>query len=233
MSVAGDAGGALGTAPARGRHAKREAIMRAAFEVFARQGYAATSLDDIATATPASRQTVYNHFGDKEKLFLAVVDEQIAANLQALREATLAFPERVDGVDEAERYLVDLARRINQVYASPSTASLRLLVQTEAPRHPALLELWRSRIATPVWPTLIGSLARLAHAGALAIDDPARAAGQFVTLVTGASWQMTELGTFAISPPAAAGSDDVDLALRANVALFVRAYSQDAARRRF
>ncbi|OHV34639.1 TetR/AcrR family transcriptional regulator [Pseudofrankia saprophytica] len=230
--MAGDAGGVGAGASGRGTQAKREAIMKAAFEVFARQGYAATSLDDIATATPASRQTVYNHFGDKEKLFLAVVDERITANLQALREATLAFPNRVDGTDEAEKYLVDLARRINDVYASPGTASLRLLVQTEAPRHAALQALWRSRAATPVWPTLIGSLARLAHAGALDIDDPARAAGQFVTLVTGVSWAMTELGTFAISPPPAQDSDELDLAIRSNVSLFVRAYAPGVTARR-
>ncbi|MBL7499231.1 TetR/AcrR family transcriptional regulator [Frankia sp. CNm7] len=201
--------------------------MEAAFEVFARQGYAATSLDDIAAATPASRQTVYNHFGDKEQLFLAVIDAQISVSLDELRAATLAFPDRVDGADDAAKYLVDLAHRLVEVFMSPRTASLRLLVQTESPRHPGLLALWRSRVATPVWPTLIGNLARLAHAGALRIDDPARAAGQFVTLVSGTSWQMTELGTFAISPPPAPGSPELDTAIRSNVGLFVRAYAPD------
>lgn len=223
--MATDTAGTRGLTPGRGRQAKRDAIMRAAFEVFARQGYAATSLDDIAVATPVSRQTVYNHFGDKATLFLAVVDERITANLEALRGATLGFPDRVAGVDDAAQYLVDLARRITAVYASPDTASLRLLVQTEAPRHPELLALWRRRVTTPVWPALIGSLARLAHAGALSIDDPARAAGQFVTLVTGASWQMTELGTFALAAPPALDSPELDAAIRANVTLFVRAYA--------
>ncbi|MBL7491846.1 TetR/AcrR family transcriptional regulator [Frankia sp. AgB1.9] len=224
MPVATDAAGAV-TTPARGRQAKRDAIMRAAFEVFARQGYAATSLDDIASATPVSRQTVYNHFGDKETLFLAVVDERISANLEALRGTTHAFPDRLGGVDDAARYLTEVARRITEVYASPDTASLRLLVQTEAPRHPKLLALWQKRVATPVWPALIGCLARLAHAGALSIDDPARAAGQFVTLVTGASWQMTELGTFALAAPPPFDSPELDAAIQANVNLFVRAYT--------
>jgi AcrR family transcriptional regulator len=199
--------------------------MKAAFEVFARQGYAATSLDDIASATPVSRQTVYNHFGDKEKLFLAVVDEQISANLDALRDATNPFPAQVNTVDDAAAYLLDLARRITAVYASPTTASLRLLIQTEAPRHPRLLTLWRSRVAAPVWPALIGSLARLAHAGALTIDDPARAAGQYLTLVTGAAWQMTELGTFALTTPPDPDAAGLDTAIRANVALFIRAHT--------
>lgn len=225
MSVATDAAGTGAAALGRGRLAKREAIMRAAFEVFARQGYAATSLDDIATATPVSRQTVYNHFGDKENLFLAVVDEQITANLDALREATNPFPTRVATLDDAATYLLDLARRITAVYASPTTASLRLLIQTEAPRHPHLLALWRSRAATPVWPALIGNLARLAHAGALHIDDPARAAGQYLTLVTGAAWQMTELGTFALGTPPDHDATELDTAIRANVTLFIRAHT--------
>jgi AcrR family transcriptional regulator len=224
-AVAVDAEGAGTAARGRGRLGKREAIMLAAFEVFARQGYWATSLDDIATATPVARQTLYNHFGDKERLFLAVVDERISANLNALRDATLSFPDRVGGTAGAERYLVDLARRIVAVYASPSTASLRLLVQSEAPRLPALLALWQSRVSTPVWPALIGNLARLDHAGALRIDDPARAAGQFVALVSGTSWLMTELGTFALSSPPSPGSPELDEAIRANVGLFVRAYA--------
>jgi AcrR family transcriptional regulator len=206
--------------------------MKAAFDVFARQGYAATSLDDIATATPVSRQTVYNHFGDKETLFLAVINEQITTNLDALRDATSTFPARVDTVDDAAAYLLDLARRITEVYARPTTTSLRLLIQTEAPRHPQLLALWRSRVTTPVWPALIGSLARLAHAGALQIDDPARAAGQYLTLVTGTSWQMTELGTFALTTPPNLDSPDLDTAIRANVALFVRAHMPLAAQDR-
>ncbi|MCK9923969.1 TetR/AcrR family transcriptional regulator [Frankia sp. AgPm24] len=225
MAVATDEAGASVAALGRGRLAKREAIMRAAFDVFARQGYAATSLDDIASATPVSRQTVYNHFGDKEKLFLAVVDEQISSNLDALRDATNTFPARVDTLEDAAAYLLDLARRITAVFASPTTASLRLLIQTEAPRHPRLLALWRSRVTAPVWPALIGSLARLAHAGALTIDDPARAAGQYLTLVTGVSWQMTELGTFALTAPADLDSPELDTAIRANVALFVRAHT--------
>ncbi|WP_131785339.1 TetR/AcrR family transcriptional regulator [Protofrankia symbiont of Coriaria ruscifolia] len=195
--------------------------MKAALDVFVRQGYAATSLDDIATATPVSRQTVYNHFGDKERLFLAVIDAELRNTLEALQEATAKFPNHV--VD-AEEYLGDLARRLVGILLSPRTASLRLLIQTEAPRQPQLLELWRKRVSTPVWSALIGHLARLAHSGALHVDDPARAAGQFITLVTGTVWQMTELGTFAISAPPALDDHELDTAIRSNVGLFVRGY---------
>jgi AcrR family transcriptional regulator len=201
---------------------KREAIQAAALEVFLRQGYAATTLDDIASATPASRQTVYNQFGDKERLFLAVVDAELTATLAELRAATEAFAHD-PGSDPAEE-LVDLARRVVRTFLSPRTARLRVLVQSEAPRNPRLLELWQKRAATPVWSVLIGHLARLAHGGALAIEDPVRAAGQFVALVTGTVWQMTELGTFTATDLSTLDEEQLDEAIRANVGLFVRGH---------
>lgn len=223
--MAVDIGDAQGPSAPKGLQAKREAIMKAAFTVFAEQGYAATSVDDIAAATPVSKQTVYNHFGDKERLFLAVIDAQLVETLNSLRDVTLSFPAKVEN---PEKYLTDLARNLVAIFLSPRVASLRLLVQTESPRHPSLLALWRDRVSTPVWPALIGSFALLDHGGTLSIDDPTRAAGQFVTLVVGTVWQMTELGTFAIVPPPSLESREIDEAIRSNVGLFVRAYRSES-----
>ncbi|WP_462203992.1 TetR/AcrR family transcriptional regulator [Frankia sp. CcWB3] len=195
--------------------------MSAALDLFVRQGYAATTLEDIATATPVSRQTVYNHFGDKETPFLAVIDTHLTATLDALRRATAFFP---SPLPDPEAYLNDLARRIMATFLDPRTASLRLLLQAEGPRQPQLLQLWRRRVATPVWSELIGQLARIAHDGALRIDDPARAAGQFIALVNGTVWEMTELGMFAVHNPPALDSPELDAALRSAVRLFVRGY---------
>ncbi len=204
----------------RGLPAKRAAIMGVAFDVFVRDGYAAASIDVIALTTGVSRQTVYNHFGDKESLFLAVVGEAVDSQLADLRAAIEGFP---DPTADVEDHLVAIGRRIVATFDAPRTADLRLLVQSEAPRHPRLLALWRDRSSVPVWSSLVGRLARLDRAGLLVIDDPARAAGQLVTLVTGVRWKMTELGTFTISPPA--DPAELESAIRANIGMFVRAYS--------
>lgn len=76
MSIRGG-GGARGGPPGRpaGRlPAKREAILHAAVAVFLREGYARASVEAIADRAGVSKQTVYNHFGDKERLFLAAVE---------------------------------------------------------------------------------------------------------------------------------------------------------------
>ena len=51
----------------------RRDIMSAALRVFARQGYAAARLDDIAADLGVTRGAIYGHFNSKRALFLEVI----------------------------------------------------------------------------------------------------------------------------------------------------------------
>ena len=51
---------------------KREDIIQAAKDEFRENGFAATSMDQIAETAKVSKRTVYNHFDSKEALFEAV-----------------------------------------------------------------------------------------------------------------------------------------------------------------
>ncbi|MDQ1519723.1 MAG: hypothetical protein QOI55_796 [Actinomycetota bacterium] len=57
------------------RPARREAILAAAAGAFARAGYAATSMDDIAAASGVTKLIVYRHFDSKEALYRAVLEQ--------------------------------------------------------------------------------------------------------------------------------------------------------------
>ncbi len=50
---------------------KQERILRVAIEVFARDGFRSTDVQDIADLAEVGKGTVYRHFGSKEQLFLA------------------------------------------------------------------------------------------------------------------------------------------------------------------
>ncbi len=71
--------------------ATRAALLETATRMFAADGFAATSLDDIATATQVTRGAVYHHFANKTALFeataavleQAVLDRAMAAALAA------------------------------------------------------------------------------------------------------------------------------------------------------
>ncbi|MGH2382427.1 MAG: helix-turn-helix domain-containing protein [Candidatus Limnocylindria bacterium] len=61
-------------APRLRRTARREQIIDAATEAFARAGFSATGLDDIAREARVSRAILYRHFDSKADLYRAVLD---------------------------------------------------------------------------------------------------------------------------------------------------------------
>lgn len=58
-----------------------EQLLRAAATAFARGGFAATSMDDVASEAGVTRLIVYRHFDSKEELYRAVL-ERVADRLR-------------------------------------------------------------------------------------------------------------------------------------------------------
>ena len=56
------------------RAQRRDQILAAATEAFARSGFAATSLDDVAAEAGITRVILYRHFDSKTDLYQAVLD---------------------------------------------------------------------------------------------------------------------------------------------------------------
>ncbi|MBB6375871.1 AcrR family transcriptional regulator [Pseudonocardia eucalypti] len=56
--------------------ARRERILDAAWACFGRYGYAGATVRRLEQATGMSRGAIFHHFGDKEMLFLALVDRE-------------------------------------------------------------------------------------------------------------------------------------------------------------
>jgi AcrR family transcriptional regulator len=56
--------------------ATRAALLDEATRLFAERGFAATSLEDVASACQVTRGAVYHHFAGKQALFEAVLDVQ-------------------------------------------------------------------------------------------------------------------------------------------------------------
>jgi AcrR family transcriptional regulator len=165
----------------RGQTAKRLSILDAATAVFCRDGVAAASIDAIAEAACVSRQTVYNHIGDKEKLFIAVVKEVTARSTARLFETLGTFPETPKDVEhELTEFAVRLAG--NCMCDADGTA-LRKLIENEGQRYPELFATWKEYGPGKSWPAIAARFAKLASAGDLDIPDANLAARQFMALV--------------------------------------------------
>lgn len=81
----------------RDKHAEdtRRALVRSARTLFARNGFEATGVDQIAAHAGATRGAVYHHFKGKRELLLAVLDEMLAALATRVVEAAGREPDPV------------------------------------------------------------------------------------------------------------------------------------------
>ena len=65
----------------------RDTVLRRAIELFIRQGYDATSINDLAVDLGVSKSALYHHFASKEALLSAALDEGLAGLSSAVDAA--------------------------------------------------------------------------------------------------------------------------------------------------
>nr|WP_238362843.1 TetR/AcrR family transcriptional regulator [Actinopolymorpha pittospori] len=88
--------------------ATRDAVQTAAVRVFARRGYAASSIRDIAAEAGVSVGTIYRHYPTKEALYANLLDQALTG-LVALAEELSGPGRPVELIrDFTTRYLSDL-----------------------------------------------------------------------------------------------------------------------------
>lgn len=158
--------------------AKRQAIIAAASDRFMQDGFAATSIEQVAADAGVSKVTIYNQFSDKRGLFAASIESEcekmrgyftldevpsgtIEERLTTIAEAMVAFLSRPE--------MIQFERRIAAE------------TEHEAGVGQAFLEAgpWRMKAAFSAW------LAHASEKGELAIDNPDIAAEQFVSMAKG------------------------------------------------
>ncbi len=106
----------------QGRSArKRQTILEEATNLFLRNGYLGTSMDDVAAAAHVSKQTVYKHFADKEHLFIEIVTNTVEEISDPVHQEVLHLADSGD----IEADLRDLAHRLLKGVMQPRLLQLR------------------------------------------------------------------------------------------------------------
>jgi len=171
--------------------------------------------DVIATEAGVSKRTVYNHFEDKEHLFLAVVRTTLAS-VEA--EFDAALDETILDSNDLERDFVALARRWVRLFLREDANALRRLVIAEGVRYPEIMAGWAEAGPVRARSHLVRALEQLAERGRLEVPDPERAAEQLALLVTNPAYNRSVLGTVPLS------DDEIDDIVVPNVRMFLRAH---------
>jgi TetR/AcrR family transcriptional repressor of mexJK operon len=181
--------------PAGPQPAKRQAILEAAVAVFLREGYTRAGVDVIADQARVSKQTVYNHFGDKERLFLAAVDGERERVAAGFAPASLSTPSAEDDEKSVREALTAFGHRVLDVLLDERASALRRLIIAEVARHPALRPACAEGEPQQMVKYLAEMLGRRTDRGELDVPDPASAAQQFVALVVQQGLYQSMYGT--------------------------------------
>jgi AcrR family transcriptional regulator len=152
----------------------RERLLQAAARVYARRGFNVATLDEVAGEAGFTKGAVYGHFGSKENLLLALMEEHIARQLA--EQITLFDRERVTW----ERPLAGSAHWMERIEEDPDPFRLFVELWVYAQRDERL----RERLAEAVR-AMRETFGRFAEASAAdaGVEPPPHATEQFANVM--------------------------------------------------
>jgi AcrR family transcriptional regulator len=140
--------------------ARRQAILGAALEEFASQGFASARLDDVAKRAGVAKGTIYLYFADKETLFQELVRSlltPVIGHFEAIAAIDMPFDALVDR-------LADVAAR--EVIGTRRQDIIRLII-SEGPRFPAIADFYYREVLSRIFAALQHILQRALDRGEL------------------------------------------------------------------
>jgi TetR/AcrR family transcriptional regulator of autoinduction and epiphytic fitness len=196
---------------------KRHQILAGAYRTFMRQGFDATSMDDIAKEAGVSKGTLYVYFDSKERLFQELVRE----------EKERQFP-AIFAIDPEEQDIRGALTRVGQQFARFVTASHVVMasrtIVAMAERMPDIaIEFYDSgprQCAGQLSEYLEAQMA----AGRLAIPDVRLAASQFLDLT-----QSTLTRPLMFGAAERPSEERIDAVVNSAVDMFLAAYQRPQA----
>ena len=168
--------------------------MQVATDLFVANGYAATSLVDIARGAGVATRTLYQHFGDKEAMFREVIYARDAAG--ALEKPGVEPGDTLfDALLRAGQYVHDVTFR------EQSIGLMRLMI-AESARFPEFMKLVATSIFARFRKNIEKVFFALEEAGLIPSGDHARSAELFFDFLLGSHPIMTYTNWDAETPSA-------------------------------
>jgi TetR/AcrR family transcriptional repressor of mexJK operon len=158
---------------------KHREIMQAAATLFVAKGYDGTSMDDIATTAGVSKQTIYKHFSDKDRLFTEIV---LATTHQADHVVGLVLS-TLNDTDDLVHDLRMLGRKFLEALMDEELLQVRRLVIANADRMPSLGRDWYEHGFKRLTAALASCFRILTEKELLRIEDSNLAANHFAGML--------------------------------------------------
>lgn len=194
---------------------RRQRIVAVAMTLFLEQGFARTSMSQVAAKVGGSKTTLWSYFPDKSALFMAVADELI--------ERYFAPVERyLETAGDLKTDMLHIGRALLDACMSLEISGLMRIATAEARHFDALADMFDGHGLGHGWRVIGAYLDRAKAAGQLVADcDTAVAARQFIGLCQ-SHWAQRVMLTGAPKPPAT----ELDRDARDAVDTFLRAFAR-------
>ena len=156
---------------------KSEQIRSTATELFLGRGYDGVSVDEIVRSVGGSKTNIYNHFHNKEGLFLAIVKglcQDLLASFVAIDVSSL-------DVDEGLR---TLAQALLGILLQDRHLAFQRLIIAETARFPALGRAWLESGPEKSRSIIAQFIEKQQRAGRLRRSDPHQSATLFHDMIT-------------------------------------------------
>ena len=175
------------------RDARRDQILSAARRCFLRDGFHATSMQDLFAEAGLSSGAVYLYFPGKDDVIVAIAEENMRDIVAMIHDVAIRRPGSSAGATMAD--VLELVRAKD---AENGLGRLALLVWAEVLRNPALAEKIKTML-TQLRSDLAEVIRDQQHSGALPRGVPADTlAAALVAIVPGFILQLTMLGPAAV-----------------------------------
>lgn len=129
----------------RQKQARRLAISAAAVELFRRQGYGATTVEQIAESAGVSPPTVFNYFGNKQEILVDLLRGADEMALQDMVKLTAQYDDPVDALCHLETLVMG-----HELEMLPASVWCELLAMSYSGPTPQRLKLINETLNTEV-----------------------------------------------------------------------------------
>lgn len=161
----------------KGSSDKRAKIIAAARDLFLSDGFDRSSVDAVAAKAGVSKRTVYDYYGDKQNLLLAVVEESSSAVLDMIEQGISDHLREFEDLEQA--LILFCLQIIASANGSADYFALIRLVMVEAANLP---DSFFERLDSATEEGIIRRFTEFGQNGLLDVLDPKMAAKHFEAL---------------------------------------------------
>jgi AcrR family transcriptional regulator len=138
-------------------------ILAIASRLFIENGYAGTSIEQIAAEAGAGKQTIYRRYGSKEDLFKAAITDLGKLLLGSAATAEASFADPLTSLRETCRAWLDIA-------TMPEAIAIYRVLIADAHRIPSLADYAMDSVAEPFYGVILRLIRSAREAGQIRRD---------------------------------------------------------------